>query len=129
MMSFDLPEDVIALRDVVRDFAANEIRPYAREWDRDQHFPDEFVTKVAELGLLGIMVPPEYNGAGLNYLANSVIVEEIARQDGGVGQLMQGAFTEARNDLVFNQPARQSPAPAVRQLNRLAFHAVDLEYL
>jgi len=97
MMSFDLPEDVIALRDVVRDFAANEIRPYAREWDRDQHFPDEFVTKVAELGLLGIMVPPEYNGAGLNYLANSVIVEEIARQDGGVA-----LFIAAHNGLCIS---------------------------
>jgi alkylation response protein AidB-like acyl-CoA dehydrogenase len=88
MMSFDLPEDVVALRDVVRDFAANEIRPYAREWDREQSMPDELVAKAGELGLLGIMVPPEYNGAGLTYLANAVIIEEIARQDGGVALLI-----------------------------------------
>jgi alkylation response protein AidB-like acyl-CoA dehydrogenase len=97
MMSFDLPEDVIALRDVVRDFAANEIRPYAREWDREQSFPDEFVAKAGELGLLGIMVPPEYNGAGLSYLANSVIVEEIARQDGGIA-----LFIAAHNGLCIS---------------------------
>ena len=97
MMSFDLPEDVIALRDVVRDFAANEIRPYAREWDREQFMPDEFVAKIGELGLLGIMVPPEYNGAGLSYLANSVIVEEIARQDGGVA-----LFVAAHNGLCIS---------------------------
>jgi alkylation response protein AidB-like acyl-CoA dehydrogenase len=88
MMSFDLPQDLIALRDVVRDFAAKEIRPYAREWDRDQFIPDELIAKMAELGLLGIMVPEKYDGAGLSYLANSVIVEEIARQDGGVALLV-----------------------------------------
>lgn len=94
MMSFDLPDDVVALRDVVRDFAANEIRPHAREWDREQYIPDELTAKVAELGLLGIMVPEQYGGAGLSYLANSVIVEELARQDGGVA-----LFVAAHNGL------------------------------
>jgi alkylation response protein AidB-like acyl-CoA dehydrogenase len=94
MMSFDLPEDIVALRDVVRDFAANEIRPYAREWDREQSMPDELVAKAGELGLMGIMVSPEHNGAGLSYLANSVIIEEIARQDGGVA-----LFLAAHNGL------------------------------
>jgi alkylation response protein AidB-like acyl-CoA dehydrogenase len=97
MMSFDLPEEIVALRDVVRDFAAKEIRPHARQWDREQSMPDELVTKAGELGLLGIMVPPEYNGAGLNYLANSVIVEEIARQDGGVA-----LFVSAHNGLCIS---------------------------
>ncbi len=97
MMSFDLPEEIVALRDVVRDFAANEIRPHAREWDREQSLPDELVAKAGELGLLGIMVPPEYNGAGLSYLANSVIVEEIARQDGGVA-----LFIAAHNGLCIS---------------------------
>jgi alkylation response protein AidB-like acyl-CoA dehydrogenase len=97
MMSFDLPEDVVALRDVVRDFAANEIRPYARQWDRDQTLPDELVAKAGELGLLGIMVPTEYDGAGLTYLANAVIIEEIARQDGGVA-----LFIAAHNGLCIS---------------------------
>ncbi len=98
MMSFDLPEDVVALRDMVRDFAANEIRPHARDWDRDQVIPDELVNKLAELGLLGIMVEPEYNGAGLGYLANAVIIEELARQDGGVA-----LFVAAHNGLCVSQ--------------------------
>jgi len=97
MMSFDLPEEIVALRDVVRGFAAKEIRPYAREWDREQSMPDELVAKIGELGLLGIMVPTEYNGAGLSYLANSVIVEEIARQDGGVA-----LFIAAHNGLCIS---------------------------
>ena len=71
MMNFDLPDEIVALRDVVRDFAAKEIRPYAREWDREQHLPDELVAKLGQLGLLGIMVPEQYGGAGQSYLANS----------------------------------------------------------
>ncbi len=98
MMSFDLPEDVVALRDMVRDFAANEIRPHARQWDRDQAIPDDLVRKLAELGLLGIMVEPEYGGAGLGYLANAVIIEELARQDGGVA-----LFVAAHNGLCVSQ--------------------------
>lgn len=94
MMDFDLPEDIIALREVVRDFAAREIRPYAREWDRQQHFPDELIGKMAAIGLLGPMISPEYGGAGLGYLANAVIMEEIARQDGAVA-----LFLAAHNGL------------------------------
>ncbi len=87
-MDFDLPEDLISLRDVVRDFAANEIRPHARKWDADQHMPDAIIAQMAELGLLGVMVPEEYGGSGLGYLANAVVMEEIARQDGGVALML-----------------------------------------
>ena len=88
MMSFDLPEDIVALRDVVRDFAAKEIRPHSRDWDREQNMSDEIITKLGELGLFGVMVPAEYGGSGQGYLANSVVMEEIARQDGGVALLL-----------------------------------------
>lgn len=98
MTDFDLPEDLVALRDVVRDFAANEIRPHAREWDREQHMPDDLVAKLGDLGLLGIMIEPERNGSGLGYLANAVIIEEIARQDGGVA-----LFVAAHNGLCVSQ--------------------------
>lgn len=87
-MDFNLPEELVALRDVVRDFAAKEIGPHAREWDREQHLPDELVAKLGELGVLGVLVPSDYGGAGLGYLANSVVIEEIARQDGGVALMV-----------------------------------------
>jgi alkylation response protein AidB-like acyl-CoA dehydrogenase len=87
-MEFSLPEDISALRDVVRDFAAERIRPRAREWDREQKLPDELIFELGELGLLGVLTPTEYGGAGLGYLANAVIMEEIARQDGGVALLL-----------------------------------------
>ncbi|MCG3126607.1 MAG: Acyl-CoA dehydrogenase [Phycisphaerae bacterium] len=83
-MNFDLPEDVIALRDVVREFAAEELRPHSRDWDREQTLPDDVVTRLGQLGVLGTTIPAEYGGAGLGYLANTVVMEEIARQDGAV---------------------------------------------
>lgn len=93
-MNFDLPEDLIGLRDMVRDFAATEVRPHSREWDEQQMMPDDVIRKMAEIGLLGPMIPVEYGGSGLGYLANSVIMEEMARQDGGVA-----LFLAAHNGL------------------------------
>ncbi len=87
-MNFDLPEEIVALRDMVRKFAAERIRPGAREWDREQNLPDELVQELGELGLMGILTPEEYGGVGLGYLANAVVMEELARQDGGVALLV-----------------------------------------
>jgi alkylation response protein AidB-like acyl-CoA dehydrogenase len=98
MMSFDLPEEIVALREVIRDFAAAEIRPFAREWDEKQWLPEETVAKMAEIGLLGPLIPTEYGGSGLGYLANAVIMEEIARQDGATA-----LFLAAHNGLCIAQ--------------------------
>lgn len=87
-MDFALPEDAAALRDAVRKFAAERIRPYAREWDREQKIPDDLVPQLGELGLMGLLTPDEFGGAGLGYLANAVVMEELARQDGGVALLV-----------------------------------------
>lgn len=92
-MTFDLPDDLIALRDTVRKFAADEIRPHSRDWDREQRLPDEVVQKMAGQGFLGVFVPEEFGGAGYAdaacaYLANTVLMEEIARQDGAVALLL-----------------------------------------
>lgn len=83
-MDFTLPEEVVALRDVVRKFAAERVRPHAREWDREQKLPDEVIAELGELGLMGLLTPEEFGGVGLGYLANAVVMEELARQDGGV---------------------------------------------
>jgi len=87
-MEFNLPDDVAALRETVRKFAAERLRPHARTWDREQQLPDDVVRALAELGLLGTLTPEEYGGVGLGYLANAVVLEEIARQDGGVALLL-----------------------------------------
>lgn len=87
-MDFTLPADLVALRNMVRDFAAERIRPHSRVWDRDQTLPDTVVAELAELGLLGVLTPEQYGGAGLGYLANAIVMEEMARQDGGVALLL-----------------------------------------
>jgi alkylation response protein AidB-like acyl-CoA dehydrogenase len=90
-MDFTLPEDVAAFRDQVRRFAAERIRPHSRQWDREQSLPDDFVTELGQLGLLGLLTPEEYGGCKHpehGYLMNAVVIEELARQDGGVALLV-----------------------------------------
>ncbi len=78
-ISFELPEDVQSVREMVRDFAESEIRPIAAKIDETHEFPAENTKKMAELGLLGMFVPEEWGGAGLSYLAYVVAIEELSR--------------------------------------------------
>jgi len=78
-MSFELPEDVQSVREMVRDFAESEIRPIAAKIDETHEFPAENTKKMAELGLLGMFVPEEWGGAGMSYLAYVVAIEELSR--------------------------------------------------
>nr|CAD7399384.1 unnamed protein product [Timema cristinae] len=75
-----LPETHQLLQKTCRDFAENELRPIAAKLDTDSIFPSKQIKKMGELGLMGINGSEEYGGAGLDYLAFSVAVEEIARQ-------------------------------------------------
>jgi len=84
-VDFDLTDDQRAIRDMVRAFARNEIVPHAADWDERQHFPRELFTKLGELGLLGVIIPEEYGGAGLGYVEYATILEELGAADGGVG--------------------------------------------
>lgn len=112
-LSFDLPDDLVSLRDVVRDFAAREVRPHAREWDEQQAFPDSLVQQMAELGLLGVMIPTQYGGAGLGYLANAVVMEEIARQDGAVALFLaaHNGLSLSHINLAANEQQKQKYLP------------------
>ncbi|HET9929805.1 MAG TPA: acyl-CoA dehydrogenase family protein [Polyangiaceae bacterium] len=83
-MDFELPESHKLLRETVRDFALREVKPRARDWDREERFPIEMMPKLAELGLLGIKIPEAYGGAGLDMLSYALCVEEIARVDGSL---------------------------------------------
>src|SRR5690242_20003534 len=77
--SFDLSEDQLAVREMVRDFAEREIRPIALEIDESHEFPAANVKKMAELGLLGMFVPEAYGGAGMDYLSYVIAIEELSR--------------------------------------------------
>ena len=92
-----MAEENSILRDSVRDFAETEIAPHVMEWDEAQHFPIEIVPRMAELGILGTIIPPEFGGAGLSYPEYVVVVEELSRVDGSVG-----LFVAAHNSLCTN---------------------------
>ncbi|HTE04682.1 MAG TPA: acyl-CoA dehydrogenase family protein, partial [Planctomycetota bacterium] len=77
----DLPvtEEQELLRDTVRDFARTELLPQAIEIDRESRFPVETFKHLAELGILGLPIPEEYEGAGLDSQTTVMVVEELAR--------------------------------------------------
>ena len=83
-MDFTPSEDQELLRKTVRDFARAEVLPHARKWDEEERFPKEIVPRLAELGLLGIRIPEEYGGSGMNTQSYAICVEEIARADGSL---------------------------------------------
>jgi butyryl-CoA dehydrogenase len=78
-LSFGLSEDHQAVRQMVREFAESEIRPIAAKIDQSHEFPAENVKKMAELGLLGMFVPEQYGGAGMDYLSYVIAIEELSR--------------------------------------------------
>lgn len=84
-MDFQLSEDQELTRQTVREFAEKEIAPRALELDETQQFPRDIMKKLGEMGMLGVLFPPEYGGAGLKYLDYVLIIEELARVDGSVG--------------------------------------------
>lgn len=99
-MTFDLGEDVNALRDMVHRWAQDRVKPMAAEIDKSNSFPSDLWREMGELGLLGITVPEEYGGAGMGYLAHVIATEEIARASASVS-LSYGAHS----NLCVNQIA------------------------
>jgi hypothetical protein len=91
-MTFDLGEDVNALREMVHRWAQERVKPLAAEVDRTNAFPNELWREMGELGLLGITVDEAYGGAGMGYLAHTVAVEEISRVSASIG-LSYGAHS------------------------------------
>jgi butyryl-CoA dehydrogenase len=83
-----LSDDHRAVQDAVRSFVQDRIAPHAATWDRERHFPAEALKGLAELGCYGVAVPTEWDGAGLDYLALAVILEEIAAGDGGTSTVV-----------------------------------------
>ena len=79
MIDFFLSEEQRMIREMVRDFTANEIAPIAAELDEKGEFPAEIIAKMGELGLMGVPFPEEYGGAGMDYVSYTTAVYEIAR--------------------------------------------------
>jgi butyryl-CoA dehydrogenase len=78
-MNFDLTEEQIRIRDSVREFAEKEIAPGVAEREKNERFPSEILSRLAEMGILGMMVPESYGGAGTDALSYVLVIEELAR--------------------------------------------------
>ena len=87
-MDFELNEEQQMVRNTMREFARNEIAPLAREYDEQEKFPREQLNGLAELGLLGMIIPEEYGGAGFDSVSYAVALEEIARADSSVAVIV-----------------------------------------
>ncbi|MFZ0690608.1 MAG: acyl-CoA dehydrogenase [Acidobacteriaceae bacterium] len=94
---FTLTEDQEALRREIRDFAAREIAPNVLRWDEASEFPHDVVRQLGHMGLLGVIFPPEYGGAGLGYTDYMLAIEELSAVDGSIGIIVA-----AHNSLCTN---------------------------
>ncbi|HWW60196.1 MAG TPA: acyl-CoA dehydrogenase family protein, partial [Thermoanaerobaculia bacterium] len=82
-MDFRLTDEQKQIRDMVREFGESEIKPHLAEWDEAQHFPVDVFKKAGELGLLGVIFPEEYGGAGLSYIDYVNVIEQLGIVDSG----------------------------------------------
>jgi alkylation response protein AidB-like acyl-CoA dehydrogenase len=87
-MDFNFTEEQIAIRDTARDFAQNEISPSTIERDIKAEFPYEIIKKLGEFGFMGMMIPPEWGGAGFDNVSYVLAIEEISKVDASVGVIM-----------------------------------------
>lgn len=83
-----LSQEQIMARDMARDFARRELAPHAAEWSRERRTPHDVLARMGELGLMGMCVPEEWGGAGADFVAYVLALEEIAAGDGGVSTVM-----------------------------------------
>jgi alkylation response protein AidB-like acyl-CoA dehydrogenase len=81
--AFDLTDEQRAIAGLARDIAEREIAPHIAQWDRNHIFPRELYTKLTEAGLMGIVIPEEYGGAGADYVSYALAIEELAKVDAG----------------------------------------------
>jgi alkylation response protein AidB-like acyl-CoA dehydrogenase len=96
-VDFSFTDEQNQLRRSIREFAEGEIAPHVMEWDEVSKFPLEIMPKLAEMGLLGVIFPEQYGGAGLGYIEYVIAIEELSRIDGSIGIIVA-----AHNSLCSN---------------------------
>lgn len=112
-MDFELSDDLVTLRDTARRFAREHIAPHARQWDREASIPRSLVTRLGELGFMGIFVPPEYGGCAFGDLEATIIMEEIARHCGATALMLDAhnALCSAHLLIGANEQQKQKYFP------------------
>jgi alkylation response protein AidB-like acyl-CoA dehydrogenase len=107
-MNFELSDEHKQVRDVARQFAEAELGEKIAPYDARHEFPHEIVAKLAPLGFLGVLVPEEYGGSGLDYVAYALIVEELNRGDASVGITMWAHNSLGTNHInLFGSPEQK----------------------
>lgn len=112
-MNFEFTEEQQQLRKSVREFAEREIAPNVMEWDEAAHFPLDTIKELGKLGLMGVIFPPEYGGAGMGYIEYVTAIEELSRVDGSVG-IIVAAHTSLCSNHIFlagNEEQKQKYIP------------------
>jgi alkylation response protein AidB-like acyl-CoA dehydrogenase len=84
-MDFQASEITLQIANAARDFSQQHIRPYVMQWDESQEFPVQVFKELGKLGMMGVLVPEEYGGAGMNYYEYKVVIEEISKVCGSIG--------------------------------------------
>jgi alkylation response protein AidB-like acyl-CoA dehydrogenase len=115
-VDFSLTAEQQAVREVARQFAEAELGPQIAPYDERHEFPHAIVAKLGELGFMGALVPPEYGGAGLDYVTYALVVEELNRGDASVGITMWAHNSLCTNHILTFGSAEQK----ARYLPRLA---------
>jgi butyryl-CoA dehydrogenase len=108
-MDFTLTDDQLAIREMAREFATNEVLPKAAEIDREHRHPKELVERMAQLGFLGIAVPDQYGGAGFDHVSYAIAMEEVSRACASTGVIMS-----VNNSLVCD-PINRYGTPAQKE--------------
>jgi len=122
----ELSDEQREIRDLARRFADEEIAPHAASWDREHTFPREVFAALGELGLMGVCVPEEHGGAGADFLAYALVLEEISRADAGVGVTVAVHTSAGTLPLLAHGTAEQAQrmVPPLAQGHELAAFAL-----
>src|SRR5205807_3260323 len=83
-----LTDEQRMLHDTAREFAQKELATHAAEWDREARFPKDALAELGRLGFMGMLVPPEYGGAGADHVGYALALEEIAAGDGATSTIL-----------------------------------------
>lgn len=115
-MDFRLTEEQEMIRQMAADFAANELKPYAMDWDKNDEVPYETIAKMQELGLMTMGIPAEYGGDGLDNVSRCLIAEEICKGDAGTGATMVASTLLASDPILVGANDEQKKWWYGRQL-------------
>lgn len=112
-MKSEVVENQELIAQSVRDFAERNMRPYVREWDETQHFPVDLFHSLGELGLMGILVPETYGGAGLGYQEYVTAIVELSKVDPAIGLSMAAHNSLCTNHILMfgNESQKQTYLP------------------